>query len=73
VQCAPGETTDLASGEPGSVTYQTVVLSVSSILAQMTQTGLAHAAINDVLIQNGVTTTAVSFMDLLCFKADDSV
>ncbi|KAL4230375.1 hypothetical protein ACF0H5_010758 [Mactra antiquata] len=55
LRCAPGETTD-DNGVPGVVTYETTILQVGPILNQMIQSGLAHASINDVLIQSGVTT-----------------
>lgn len=59
VQCASGDTTDEADGQPGTVTYQSVTLQVKSVLEQMMQTGVAYASVNDCLLQNGVTTTQV--------------
>ncbi|XP_052282456.1 UDP-N-acetylglucosamine--peptide N-acetylglucosaminyltransferase 110 kDa subunit-like isoform X2 [Dreissena polymorpha] len=56
VQCAPGPTTDEADGSPGSVTYEMITLQVGQVLQQMMETGVAHASINDVVIQSGVTT-----------------
>jgi hypothetical protein len=60
VRCAPGTTTDEENGEPGTVTYQTVVVQVGHVLTQMMQSGLSHALVNGVTIQNGVTTQQVN-------------
>ncbi|XP_052282450.1 UDP-N-acetylglucosamine--peptide N-acetylglucosaminyltransferase 110 kDa subunit-like isoform X6 [Dreissena polymorpha] len=57
VECASGETTDDGDNQPGTVTYETVLLQVRPVLTQMISTGLSHASVNNVLIQNGVTTT----------------
>ncbi|XP_052793386.1 UDP-N-acetylglucosamine--peptide N-acetylglucosaminyltransferase 110 kDa subunit-like isoform X2 [Mya arenaria] len=57
VECAPGQTVDEGDGQPGRVTYESICLPVRTVLAQMNQTGLAHASISNITIQNGVTTT----------------
>ena len=44
------------------MTYETITLEVGTIIQQMIQTGVSHASINDVLVQNGVTTQQVSFL-----------
>ena len=55
VRCAPGETTDLPDGRPGTVTYETCSLDLNSVLQHMAQTGEGFANIlGDVQIQNGV-------------------
>lgn len=53
---AHGETTDNNDGSPGQVTFEVMSLPVQPILQTMAQTGLSHSCINDVVIQNGVTT-----------------
>lgn len=62
VKCAPGSTTDEEDGQPGTVTYETAVLQVGPVLSQMIQNSLSHAAINDVMVQSGVTTQQVISM-----------
>ena len=57
--CAAGSTTDLEDGSPGTASFQVMNLPVAAILTQMIQTGLAHVSVNDVVIQNGVTTQQV--------------
>ena len=59
-KCAPGPTTDLEDGSPGYATFEMMNLPVAGVLTQMIQTGLAHASINDVVVQNGVTTQQAS-------------
>ena len=61
MKCAPGPTTDNEDGSPGYASFEMMNLPVSGILTQMIQTGLAHASINDVAVQNGVTTQQVTF------------
>lgn len=51
-----GETTDEEDGTPATVTYETMDLPVNTVIQTMTQTGLSHSCINNVVIQNGVTT-----------------
>ena len=58
--CAPGSTTDLEDGSPGTASFEMMNLPVAAILTQMVQTGLAHVSVNEVVIQNGVTTQQVS-------------
>lgn len=55
-KCAPGPTTDLEDGSQGYASFEMMNLPVAGVLTQMIQTGLAHASINDVVVQNGVTT-----------------
>ncbi|KAK3577263.1 hypothetical protein CHS0354_030548 [Potamilus streckersoni] len=56
VKCARGETTDEEGGFPGTVIYETMTLPIHSLLQTMTQNGVAHFSVSDVIIQNGVTT-----------------
>lgn len=58
---AHGETTDNNDGSPGQVTFEVMSLPVQPILQTMAQTGLSHSCINDVVIQNGVTTNQVIY------------
>ena len=51
-----GETTDEADGSPAKISFDVMDLPVQAILQTMIQTGLSHSMINDVVIQNGVTT-----------------
>ncbi|KAJ8297437.1 hypothetical protein KUTeg_023968 [Tegillarca granosa] len=51
-----GETTDEEDGSPATVTFETMDLPVNTVIQTMTQTGLSHSCINNVVIQNGVTT-----------------
>ncbi|XP_071125785.1 UDP-N-acetylglucosamine--peptide N-acetylglucosaminyltransferase 110 kDa subunit-like isoform X1 [Mytilus edulis] len=51
-----GETTDEDDGSPAKVAFEIMDLPVQSILQTMIQTGLSHSMINDIVIQNGVTT-----------------
>lgn len=54
-----GETTDNNDGSPAQVTFEFMSLPVQPILQTMAQTGLSHSCINEVIIQNGVTTNQV--------------
>ena len=51
-----GETTDEDDGSPATVSFDVMDLPVHTILQTMNQTGLSHSMLNDVVIQNGVTT-----------------
>ena len=65
VKCAPGSTTDNEDGTPGTAVFEMMNLPVSGILTQMIQTGLAHGSVNDIAVQNGVTTQQVRLSRLV--------
>ncbi|KAL5012673.1 hypothetical protein ScPMuIL_011224 [Solemya velum] len=56
VNALHGDSTDNEDGSPAEITYSVMSLDVTEILNSMMQTGLSHSCINNVVVQNGVTT-----------------